>query len=80
MKILIERMKEVKIVGGRERGWKRDRERNIERESESLRFFIFIESFYFQARQIAPPKKKNEKDKNTWMVTWKKKKLDYTNL
>ena len=39
----------------------RDRERNIKRESESLRFFIFIESFYFQARQIATPKKRMKK-------------------
>ena len=38
MKILIERVKEVKIVGGREgkREVERDRERNIKRESESL--------------------------------------------
>ena len=50
-------------MGGRERYWERDRERNIERESESLRFFIFIESFYFQARQIAPPKKRMKKIK-----------------
>ena len=53
----------------------RDRERNIKRESESLRFFIFIESFHFQAR----PKKKNEKEKTTWMVKWKKRKFEYTN-
>ena len=64
-----ERGKDSGREGGKERGRgregkrevERDRERNIKRESESLRFLIFIESFYFQARQIAPPKKKEWK-------------------
>ena len=62
-----ERGKDSGREGGKERGRgregkrevERDRERNIKRESEFLRFFIFIEIFHFQAR----PKKRMKKIK-----------------